>query len=141
LTISRRLSHDRPWLLLFLTIAVVQGCAQKPAPPPARQYAVDQTGGAKSCNVSKVTPADGKDTDVPMTVGNDGGWCAITVAQRSGAGLLTSRPAHGKVFVHQVGDDTRIDYTPAAGYAGQDNFAVTLVPGDAVLRTDVTVVK
>jgi hypothetical protein len=86
-----------------------------------------------------------------MTVGNDGGWCAISVMQpasskESGptpykAGLLTSRPAHGKVYVHTVGDATRIDYRPAPGYAGPDSFAVTLVPGNAVLRADVTVTK
>jgi hypothetical protein len=87
---------------------------------------------------------------VPVSVGNDGGWCAISVA-RAGSkdtgpipyktGLLAGRPSHGKVYIHTVGDATRIDYTPAPGYAGPDSFTVTLVPGAAVLRAEVTVAK
>ena len=111
---------------------------------------MDQTGAAKSCTVPKVTPEDGKETSVPMQVGNSGGWCAISVSQpgskESGpvpykSGLLTGRPSHGKVYIHTVGDATRIDYTPAPDYAGPDNFTVSLIPGSAVLRVDVTVTK
>lgn len=137
--------------MLLLAAALAQSCARPPARAPARQYAVDQAGAAKSCTVPKVTPAGGKETPVPMTVGNDGGWCAISLTEPASpkdagpnpykAGLLTSRPAHGKVYVHTVGDATRIDYRPAPGYAGPDSFAVTLVPGDATLRADVTVTK
>ncbi|MBV8576997.1 MAG: hypothetical protein JOZ58_18410 [Acetobacteraceae bacterium] len=139
-------------LLLLVVAAFAESCAPKPPPrPPARQYAVDQTGAAKSCTVPKVTPEDGKETPVPVTVVNDGGWCAISVGLPPApndvyptpykAGLLTSRPAHGKVYIHTVGDATRIDYTPAPGYAGPDSFAVTLIPGDAVLRVAATVTK
>ena len=55
-----------------------------------------------------------------MQVGNDGGWCGITVAQDGkpyDAGLLTQAPEHGKVYIHPVGDATRIDYTPDLGSA------------------------
>jgi hypothetical protein len=79
-----------------------------------------------------------------MTVGNDGGWCAITVTQPHGepfdAGLLTQRPLHGKVLIHKVGDATRIDYTPDPNFTGTDSFAVSLIPGDPVIRAAVTVV-
>ena len=50
-----------------------------------------------------------------MKLGNDGGWCAITVnngGRPFDAGLLAAAPAHGKVLVHTVGNNTRIDYTP-----------------------------
>jgi len=77
-----------------------------------------------------------------MKVGNDGGWCAISVARGGKAfdsSLVTARPAHGKVLVHKVGDATRIDYTPDRGYAGSDSFAVKLIPGDSSIRVAVTV--
>ena len=43
------------------------------------------------------------------------------------------------MLIHTVGNDTRIDYTPAARYAGADAFAVRLIPGDATIRVTVTV--
>jgi hypothetical protein len=78
-----------------------------------------------------------------MTVGNDGGWCAITAEQSNGrpfgAGLLAGRPIHGKVFIHQVNGETRIDYTPDRGFRGADSFTVRLIPGDPTIRANVTV--
>ena len=53
--------------------------------------------------------------------------------------LLTARPTHGTVYIHPVGDDTRIDYTPDRGFAGSDSFVVRLIPGDPSLRVAVTV--
>ncbi len=79
-----------------------------------------------------------------MAVGNDGGWCAITVDRNGapyGAGLLAARPAHGKVLIHTVGDATRIDYTPAPGYAGPDSFTARLLPGESTVRVAVTVTR
>jgi len=134
-------------LLLTGLAALLQGCQQPPARPASatRLYATDQAGGAKSCTVSPVTaPAPGKETTVTMTVGNDGGWCAITVANDGhpyAAQLLTARPAHGHVFYHPVGDATRIDYTPNAGYGGSDSFTVRLLPGEGLIRANVTVTK
>ena len=84
----------------------------------------------------------GRRCDAAIKLGNDGGWCAITV-NNSGrpfdAGLLAAPAQHGKVLIHTVGNDTRIDYTPAARYAGADAFAVRLIPGDATIRVTVTV--
>ena len=131
-------------LALLAIVALAQGCA-RPTRPPARQYAVDQTGAAKSCTASKPDPAPGKETQAKLEVKNDGGWCAIAVAQPGPmpykAGLVESRPQHGKVYVHTVGDDTRIDYTPAPDYAGPDRFTVRLLPGGALLKVDATVTK
>ncbi|HEX3350296.1 MAG TPA: hypothetical protein VHS58_19575 [Acetobacteraceae bacterium] len=124
---------------------LAQSCAQPPPPvSTARRFASDLTGGAKNCVVPKeIRLAAGKPADVKMVVGNDGGWCAISVSQSSGkpfgAGLVTAPPAHGSVYIHTVGDVTRIDYTPAPHYAGADAFTVQLVPGNPAIQTAVTV--
>ncbi len=142
---NRALSPRRAaWPIAALAAAcLVQGCT----PPQVtasgtRLYASDLAGGAKSCAVPSVTVVDGKETPVPMTVSNDGGWCGITVSQPGphpfSAGLLTVRPAHGKIYIHTVGDNTRIDYTPDPRFSGSDSFVVKLVPGNGVLRVAVT---
>jgi hypothetical protein len=78
-----------------------------------------------------------------MTLGNDGGWCGLTVRQSPGkpydAGLLSVRPSHGSVLIHEVGDDTRIDYTPDHRYVGSDTFTVKLIPGNAMVSVSVSV--
>jgi len=130
-------------LAIGTSVLLLQACADKgPAGPSARVYSADVTGGAKSCTVPRVTPAAGKETPVEMKLVNDGGWCGITVNNNGkpyAAGLLAAAPTHGKVFIHSVGDDTRIDYTPTARFTGSDAFTVRLIPGDATLRTSVVV--
>ena len=89
-------------------------------------------------------PAPGKETTATVSVGNDGGWCAVTVDNDGhpyAAGLLVTRPAHGRVYIHTVGDATRIDYFPAKGYAGPDSYAVQLLPGEGTVRATVSVVR
>jgi len=124
---------------------LLQGCAPQARPASGtRLFATDFAGGAKSCNVPKVSPTAGKETPATMTVGNDGGWCGITVDNNGhpfSAGLLTDRPEHGQVYIHSVGDSTRIDYTPNKGFTGSDRFTVRLLPGNAVIRATVTVQK
>jgi hypothetical protein len=122
---------------------LLQACAQQgPAATGTRIFASDMAGAAKVCTVPKVSPVAGQQTPVAMQVGNDRGWCAITVndgGRPYSAGLLTAAPAHGKVLIHSVGDNTRIDYTPDAQYRGADSFAVRLIPGDATISGSVTV--
>jgi len=122
---------------------LVQSCAERaPAPPSARMFSADMAGGAKSCTVPTVKPEPGQSAEVPMKVANDGGWCAVTVNNRGkpfDAGLLASPAGHGKVLIHTVGNDTRIDYTPAARFTGTDAFSVRLLPGDATVRVAVSV--
>jgi len=129
--------------LLGLAGMLLAGCQSKPPAPSARIYAVDLAGAAKSCTVPAVELADGKSAEAAMRLSNDGGWCAIAVAQRGhapyAAGVLQTRALHGQVFIHTVGDDTRIDYTPDAGFSGTDSFAVRLIPGNPVLTVNVTV--
>lgn len=133
------------WIALLLTGALLQACSQQTASPAAsaRVYAADVQGAAKQCDVPKIDPAAGQTTDAAAKVGNDGGWCGLPVHQPGpkpfDAGLLTARPAHGTVLIHEVGDLTRIDYTPARGYAGTDSFSVKLLPGDATIHETVTV--
>jgi hypothetical protein len=132
------------WLALALAGAVLQGCAEKPAPAQSqtRLFASDFQGGAKSCVVPKPRLDAGKEVSATMQVGNDGGWCGITVAQDGkpyAAGLLSQAPDHGNVYIHPVGDDTRIDYTPERGFSGTDTFVVKLLPGNPMLHVAVTV--
>ncbi len=134
------------WLALALGAVLLQGCSDNKAGPAAsstRIFAADFAGAAKSCVVPKPTLKDGEIAEVAMKVGNDGGWCGITVAQKTdkpfNAGLLSGRPAHGKVFIHEVGDATRIDYTPDHAFVGSDTFTVKLVPGNPGVRATVTV--
>jgi hypothetical protein len=140
-----------PTVLLGLTV-LLAGCAQR-APVAstsgARVYSFDLIGGAKQCNAPKPRLAEAKTTDVALKLANDGGWCAITVARAFGtadqqpyaAGLLRSGPAHGTVYIHTVGDVTRIDYTPRPGFVGTDRFTVSLLPGQPVIVATVTVTR
>lgn len=136
---------------------LLAGC-QEPRTPRTPLYAVDFAGGAKTCTVSAVDLSGGKSADATMAVSNDGGWCGITVwqagaAQPGGlfggsgtighkpftAGLVQTRPQHGQLNIHPVGDDTRVDYTPDPGFTGTDRFAVRFLPGNPVLSVSVTV--
>ncbi len=134
------------WLPILLAAGLLQACADnRPnvATSVRRIFAIDVAGGAKLCQAPKLTPADGQTTEAVMGVGNDGGWCGITAQMPGGkpfgAGLLSKRPAHGNVLIHEVGDFTRIDYTPDRGFSGDDSFAVKLVPGGATIHVTVSV--
>ncbi len=102
-------------------------------------YATDMAGKAASCVAPEVTAAEGKEASGTIATGG-GGWCGLLV-NRNGSpfavGVLTQAPTRGKVYVHTVGDDTRIDYTPYAGKLGPDTFTVRLIPGDAIVNVAV----
>jgi hypothetical protein len=132
--------------VLLATGLLLAGCDNGgggPAGSKLRVYAADVAGAAKVCDVPKVNPVAGAGFDAPMKVANDGGWCGIRMHQDGPkpyeAGLLTTRPNHGTVLIHEVGDDTRIDYTPDRRFAGSDAFAVKLIPGNVTVRVPVTV--
>ena len=134
---------QRRALATAAAMLLLAGCqAQRPASTAAR-YSVDFRGGAKSCSAPKeLNAASGRTTEAALAVVNDGGWCAMTLdngGKPYDAGLLTVPPAHGKVYIHKVGDDTRIDYTPDSGFVGDDQFTLKLVPTDAVLAVKATV--
>jgi hypothetical protein len=129
-------------------VAALAGCGQN-GPTSARQalpvYAADVAGGAKVCEAPSVSLVPGKPTAAAIKVGNDGGWCGLSVHQDGpkpfDVGLLTVRAEHGTVTVHSVGDNTRIDYVPDHGYVGPDSYGVSLLPGSATLKVAVTVAK
>jgi hypothetical protein len=140
-----KMRHSAGTALLMTGLALA-GCSH-PAPTPEasqlRVYAADLAGAAKSCEVPKVDPKAGAGSKAAMKVVNDGGWCGISVHQAGpkpfAAGLLEKRATHGDVTIHEVGDNTRIDYTPDRGFAGNDSFVVKLIPGDAAIDVTVTV--
>lgn len=138
----------RRWrrILGFTACAVLAGCARPVVPGYTGRpvYAVDMTGGARHCTATRPQLTAGRTVDAAMRVANDGGWCAISVqldGQPYSAGLLTEPPARGKVYIHPVGNFTRIDYTPDAAFSGTDRFVVQLIPGNPVLRVTVTVTR
>jgi hypothetical protein len=133
------------WLALLLTSTLLQACGPSPAPAGSRLrvFAADMTGAAQSCEAREIAPAAGQTIEAAMKLSNDGGWCGLLAHQEGPkpfeAGLLAARPGHGSVLIHEVGDNTRIDYTPDRGFAGTDSFAVKLKPGDAKVNVAVTV--
>ena len=133
-------------LAVAAAMALLAGCAEQPrtAASGARVYYVDMQGASAVCTVPpRVELAAGQQAEATMVVKNDGGWCGISVAQRGpkpyDAGLLVGRPEHGRVHVHKVGDVSRIDYIPDAGFGGEDRFTVRMLPGNPALRVAVTV--
>ena len=130
--------------LCLAAALLVQGCdQQQTAAAWSGTYAVDMAGAARVCAAPPTaSPPDGQTVAAQMQVSNEGGWCGIS-ANRGGAPLasylVVGRPAHGKVFAHRVGTNTRIDYTPDRGYVGADGFSVRLVPGNAVIQAAVSV--
>jgi hypothetical protein len=131
------------FLLAGLALAGCSNNGAGPAGSTLRVYAVDLAGAARVCDVPKIDPVAGAKSDAVIKVVNDGGWCGLPVHQDGpkpfGAGLLLKRAAHGDVTIHEVGDNTRIDYTPDRGFAGNDSFSVKLIPGDATIQIAVTV--
>ncbi len=133
------------WLALLLTSTLLQACGPNAAPAGSRLriFAADMTGAAQSCEAREIAPAPGQTIEAAMKLSNDGGWCGL-LAHQDGpkpfeAGLLELRPGHGTVLIHEVGDNTRLDYTPDRGFSGTDSFAVKLIPGDAKVNISVVV--
>ena len=124
-----------------LLVSLVAGCVQPPAiSRQARNpvYASDLQGKAASCTASTTTPEAGKTVTATITTGGQG-WCGLTLANGDrpfAAGLVERRPEKGHVFIHTVGDDTRVDYTPDATPVA-DSFSVRLLPGDAIVTVSV----
>ncbi len=144
-----RVPYRRSLSLAPIAAAALMSACTQQAPVAAGSsrplYSIDLSGGARQCTVNAFAINPGRESVANMTVGNDGGWCDIKVRQTGAepyeAGLLNTQPAHGRVYIHQVGDDTRIDYTPDRGYTGPDSFRVTLLPGRPVIRVVVNVAR
>lgn len=128
-------------ICLAATLVILAGCNRPPAPVVSHSpvYATDMIGKAAACVTSPNTVKDGAVNPVSMTTGG-GGWCGISL-DRDGhayaAGLLIKPANAGKVYIHTVGDETRIDYTPERVPVTPDSFTVRLIPGDATLMVSV----
>ena len=134
------------WIALLATGGLLAACANNTATPAGstqRVYAANLAGAAKVCDAPAVTPSGDAVTDATIKLANDGGWCGLRLRQDGtkpfDAGLLLARPEHGSVLIHEVGDDTRIDYTPDRRFAGNDFFTVKLIPGGHKIHVAVTV--
>lgn len=135
--------HPRTLSAICLSgVLGLAACATPPGGPRAARnavYATDLAGKAAVCVAAPVKVTDGKDVDATIATGG-GGWCAITVSRNDDpltAGLLTEAPRSGSVYVHTVGDDTRVDYTPR-GAVVADSFSVKFIPGDETMHVTVT---
>jgi hypothetical protein len=132
-------------IALLAAGGLLAACSNPSAPAGSTQrvYAADVAGAAKLCDAPTVTPTGGAVTNATIKVANDGGWCGLRLRQGGtkpfDAGLLVARPEHGAVLIHEVGDDTRIDYTPDRRFAGSDSFSVKLIPGEERIKVAVTV--
>jgi hypothetical protein len=126
--------------LSLIAVVLLAGCAQQATWDGI--YRADRGGGARICLASPVSPQDGQAVVEQMQVSDEGGWCGINAA-RGGVAfdsyLMVTRPSHGTIFAHHVGITTRIDYTPDAGYVGNDAFALRMIPGNAVIQGSVAV--
>lgn len=117
--------------LPFASALLLTACVQKPAaPPPAAGPNVNE-GMASVCKPSSPTLAPGAVAQAQMQMNDDGGWCAIRVADAGRpfvVGLVLDRPVHGRVLIRTAGDQTFLDYVPAPGYTGPDSFTAKLRP-------------
>jgi hypothetical protein len=131
------------FLIFALSALTLGGCTQATVANVSSSlpvYSTDLQGRAAQCSAPPTNAvAEGKTLSVAMTTGGNG-WCGMLIRNGSGpyaAGLLTRRPEHGKVYVHSVGDDTRIDYTSLASPVVADAFTVRLIPGNALVEVSV----
>jgi hypothetical protein len=122
------------------TVLLLQACAKPPVVVPPQFEPQDEAGHAVDCKVTPNPVVLGNVTSVhvDMVVGNDGGWCAVRMPQIKTA-LLRVAPEHGAPYFRNVRDITRLQYTPAAGYAGQDHFTFEILPNGVKIETTVTV--
>ena len=132
----------RPILPLAAAV-LLAGCVKPPVAGPAGPNL--NVGIASVCKPSEPKLAAGATAQATLQMNNDGGWCAIRVADAGQPfllGLLPGRPDHGRVLIRTAGEQTFLDYVPKTGYAGPDSFTVTLRPhklGEADSTVHVTV--
>ncbi len=125
----------------LLPLLCLTACAEQPSPTSPRfaGYAADNAGKAAVCTAPPVAVTDGQDSTATISTGG-GGWCGIPVTRQGsplGAALLTQPARSGSVYIHLVGNETRVDYTPH-GRVAADSFAVKLIPGDETMRVTVS---
>jgi hypothetical protein len=81
-----------------------------------------------------------------MTLTNTGQACTFTLVNPAlnavvNAALITGAPSRGQASagVVSAGRQAAVSYVPAPGYAGPDQFSVTLEPGAVGITVNVSV--
>ena len=81
-----------------------------------------------------------------MTVSGTGQACTFILINSAlnifpSAALISGQPAHGTASAGLTSGGTQVfvSYTPQRGYAGPDNFGVTIEPNDFGIAIAVTV--
>jgi len=133
------LRHTLP----IMALTALGACTPRPAPVAAGPDL--NVGIASVCTPSDPKLVPGAVSEATITMSNEGGWCAVRVAENGhpyALGLLPGRPEHGRALIRKAGEQTFLDYVPAAGYTGPDSFTVKLrsaTPGEADPSVHVTV--
>ncbi len=99
-------------------------------------YSTDMRGKAATCEAPTVQVPNGQTVAATITT-SGGGWCGLLLNHDNtpyAAALLTQDAKDGHVYIHTVGDFTRVDYTPLPNTRGADAFTITLLPGNGVVQ-------
>ncbi len=134
--------HARRLILPCLAALGLAACTQQLAGPAGSRnpvYSFDLAGKAPVCTAPEVHLTQGQDATGTIATGG-GGWCGIAVTLNGNALAAPEQvqaPRFGRVYVHLVGDVTRVDYTPT-GRPEADSFAVRFIPGDETMRVTVS---
>ncbi len=115
--------------LPIVALSALAACTPHPAPVVAGPDL--NIGIARICKPSTPKLVSGAVSEATITMSNEGGWCAVRVAEDNHPyllGLLPGRPMHGRVLIRKAGDQTFLDYLPAKGYTGPDSFTTKLRP-------------
>jgi len=98
------------------------------------------------CQVKKFFILSQTAVRTDMTVGNVGQACRFTIFNPDlqvvlNAALVTGQPSHGRATAELItlGRQAAVSYVPQPGYAGPDQFSITLEPNDFAVIVAVTV--
>ena len=98
------------------------------------------------CHVKKFFLTGLTATNTNMSVSSDGSACTFTLINPdlqifNTAALVTSQPTHGHTNAGLTtgGTQATVSYNPQSGYAGPDQFTVTLEPEDRAVTVNVAV--
>lgn len=133
-------------LLLRSAVLVPLACASCAAPVGSSQGPLQPQAVSGPCQVKKFFLLGTTTVHTEMVVGNTGQACTFTMLDAAyqlfpAAALVTSQPAHGRATAAVVssGLQVAVAYTPRPGYAGPDQFTVTIEPNDHAVAVAVTV--
>lgn len=99
------------------------------------------------CEVKKFFFLSLRSVPTDMTIRNTGEACRFVLVNYAtqsivNAALITGNAAHGRATAERISGNFQaaVTYTPQPGYAGPDQFSVTLEPNAVGITVNVTVV-